>query len=175
MTVIASRYLSARGINVLALFFVIALSLTTVPSCGDRQREAISEEEFTEIYGDILYLGELYRAHPFELHLALDSMMEYRNIDTMMVYEAVNRYAQRTYDVAQLHAGIIERLETLAREDSARNAPPSEDVTAPPGSLDRTVDTRTSADTRNTSADTRNTSADTGSSEAGDSGNRRFR
>ena len=132
MTVIASRYLSARGINLLVCLFVMVLSLMTVPSCGDQKREIISEKEFAEIYGDILYLGELYRAHPFELRLALDSMMEHRNIDTIMVYEAVDRYTRRTYDVAQLHLGIIERLETMAREDSARNVSPAKADSVPP-------------------------------------------
>jgi hypothetical protein len=75
-------------------------------------------EAFEQVYGDILYLGELYRGHPRAMRYALDSLLSAHDIDTTILYRTAEMYANRTYDVAELHEAMLVRFEGIARRDS---------------------------------------------------------
>ncbi len=85
--------------------------------CGEKQPETLPEEQFQQIYGDILFLGELYRSDSTALRTALDSLLVANGIDTTILFETARATAIDKERSAELYRVVVERFE-------ARSAPP---------------------------------------------------
>ncbi|MBE0645222.1 MAG: hypothetical protein IH600_14155 [Bacteroidetes bacterium] len=117
MSVIANRYLSALGKSLCSLCVIVLLS--TVAGCGEKQSPTLPEEKFQQIYGDILFLGELYRSDSTALRLALDSMLTANNIDTTILFASAREIVVDKQKSAELYRIVIERFEKQsARPDT---------------------------------------------------------
>lgn len=109
MSVMDSRYLSALG-NILCSLCVIIL-LSAAAGCDKKQTPSIPEERFQQIYGDILFLGELYRNDSTALRTALDSLLEANDIDTSILFATARQTAVDREQSAELYRVVIERFE----------------------------------------------------------------
>ncbi|MBR9978833.1 MAG: hypothetical protein KFH87_12175 [Bacteroidetes bacterium] len=118
---IANRYLSALGNNVPSLVVIILLVFNT--ACGREDTRTLDDGEFQQIYGDILFLGELYRQDSTALHAALDSLLDAHTIDTTVLFETAREIIVDKQRSDELYRGVIERYE-------ARIAPPDTGVHA---------------------------------------------
>jgi hypothetical protein len=88
------------------------------------QRRTMPDEKFHQIYGDILFLGELHRGDSTGMRLALDSLLTANDIDTAILFASAREIALDKERSEELHRIVIERFEKIAAPaDTAAAAP----------------------------------------------------
>jgi len=105
---------------------VIVLLIAWTGCDGDRAR-TLPDGEFQQIYGDILFLGELYREDSTALAHALDSLLAARGIDTTVLFATARETALDPQRGTELYRIVVERFERqVGRPDSTteKKGPP---------------------------------------------------
>ncbi|MFA6233587.1 MAG: hypothetical protein WC824_05275 [Bacteroidota bacterium] len=93
---------------------VIAL-LSALTGCGQKKARTLPEEAFQQIYGDILFLGELHRNDTTALRHALDSLLDVNNIDTTVLFATAREFATDAERSAELYRVVTERFEKQSK------------------------------------------------------------
>ena len=85
------------------------------------------DEQFRQIYGDILLLGELHRSDTAALRLSLDSLLDAHGTDTTSLFAKARDIALDQERSAELYRVVTERFETAtgtADTTKVKTAPP---------------------------------------------------
>ena len=102
------------------LLSALCVVLLVVSCSKDDGSDRLSDEEFREVYAEIVYLGELYRADTLRLRAAVDSLLEAYDVDTAALFAAARRTAQDKKRTETLYRETIERFERMTAADSLR-------------------------------------------------------
>jgi hypothetical protein len=103
------------------------LLLVALSGCDGEKPSTLPDEEFQQIYGEIILLGELHRSDTARLRLALDSLLEDRGVDTTVLFTTAREIALDAGRSAELYRIVIERFEQqIGRPDTTerKTAPP---------------------------------------------------
>lgn len=89
-------------------------------SCNDDEKKLLSDETFETLYGDVLFLGELYRGDSTLIRQGVDSLLHVHGTDTATFFTTAEHYAHDREKMDQLYKVTIERFEQLSnRNDSS--------------------------------------------------------
>jgi hypothetical protein len=101
------------------LFAAVVLS-----GCGSDTDRMLSQDEFEHIYGELIFLAELYRDDSLALHRATDSLLQAHETDTVAVLATARALSEDTEALSSIYRNIILRLEGIAAGDTATPAIP---------------------------------------------------
>ncbi len=82
------------------------------------------EEEFEQIYGDIVYLGELHRDDTLALRAAYDSLLKAHHTDTTVLYATARELTRDPETLNEIYRNIVLRLERIAAKDTTKSEVP---------------------------------------------------
>jgi hypothetical protein len=119
INVIAMRYLSALGKSVLPLLLPCMLAVSSFLGCGNSGERTLPEKEFEQIYGDIIFLGELHRDDTLALRAAVDSMLYAHGTDSTALLATARSLADDPQSLNDIYRNIILRFEAIAAADSS--------------------------------------------------------
>jgi hypothetical protein len=123
INVIAMRNLSALGNNGLLLLLACILCVFSVSGCGSGDTPRLPEETFEQIYGDILFLGELHREDTLAMRKAVDSLLEAHNTDSTTLLATARELADDSGALNEIYRNLILRFESLTVPDSGKEVP----------------------------------------------------
>lgn len=119
ISVIAMRYLSAFGKSTfIPLLLSCMFAAVSVWGCGSGGERSLPEEEFEQIYGDILYLGELHRDDTLALRGAVDSLLRAHGTDSTTLLATARSFADEPGRLNEVYRNIILRFEAIAAPDT---------------------------------------------------------
>jgi hypothetical protein len=101
--------------------------LIALAGCDDERARTLPDREFQQIYGDILFLGELYREDSTALAQALDSLLTANAMDTTVLFAAARETARDPQRGTELYRIVVERFERqVGRPDTTtdKRGPP---------------------------------------------------
>lgn len=97
--------------------------LCTVPSCDDGDSNVLSDQTFETLYGDVLFIGELYRGDSTLIRTSIDSLLSAHGTDSATFFATAEHYAHDREKMDRLYKTTIERFEKLSGQpDSLRNS-----------------------------------------------------
>jgi len=98
----------------------IILVILFIPGCGEEQKpEPIPDEEFVQLYTDILVVYELYKGEDSLRFVHLDSLYSRWGVDSTAVLETFDRYCRDPQQLAVLYEHVIAELELRSAKTSA--------------------------------------------------------
>ncbi len=91
-------------------------------ACSDDNDDLLPDETFEILYGDVLFLGELYRGDSTLIRRSIDSLLQAHGTDTTTFFATAETYAQDREKMQRLYSKTIERFEKLSgSNDSLQN------------------------------------------------------
>lgn len=91
--------------------------------CGGGETPRLPEEKFEQIYGDILFLGELHREDTLAMRKAVDSLLKAHNTDSTALLATARELADDSGALNSIYRNLILRFETLSMPDSSKDVP----------------------------------------------------
>jgi hypothetical protein len=95
------------------LLMILAVS---VIGCDEQRARTLSDEEFEQIYGDILYLGELHRGDTLTMRRGIDSVLRAHDTDSSALLATARELCTRPEDLHAVYRNVLLRFDTSAGE-----------------------------------------------------------